>query len=392
MGRTNSTGGITMNIVLYARTVDEHESHVQYDDCCFGGVGTLPGFPNKLLNAGINFFRENKKNNIHLLEPYNCKENPDQELVDCGADVVVFPVVESFERQMMRTFDFAKAAGIKPVCVTPSVAYGQYLEKKYPGLEYKQITFPTDFAIPEDFLTNPYGFAFHKYVPNYQIGVGCVNSCAFCIWSNVKSQMKNPSIAINDLKLLQRYSISLSPYLLCSSLIQNEIWFNHFAREKLFNLPDLKYITDINPMDITEENVRMLKISGCKLVIVGIESANNIVRQEINKPGTIEQVQEKLDILKTEDIKVQSSFLYNLSPNEDALIDVKFAQKNPTIQFNTGVVKCYRGTPIEYASIHELNFNGNKIMTTAYLDKAIENMIKLNKEIPSIDVEQVTRW
>ena len=26
------------------------------------------------------------------------------------------------------------------------------------------------------------------------------------------------------------------------------------------------------------------------------------------------------------------------------------------------------------------------------LEQAIENMIKLNKEIPSIDVEQVTRW
>jgi radical SAM superfamily enzyme YgiQ (UPF0313 family) len=158
----------------------------------------------------------------------------------------------------------------------------------------------------------------------------------------------------------------------------------------------MTYTTDINPMDITPDRIANLKVSGCTKVIIGIESANNIIRKEIHKVGTIEQVQEKLDLLKSENIEIQAGFLYNLSSEEDAVTEIEFIKRNPNLKVSAGIVKAYIGSEL-YDNVDDegrktINLNGNPIVTNWYLDTAIENLKKLTQGLNIPEAEEIKKW
>jgi radical SAM superfamily enzyme YgiQ (UPF0313 family) len=385
-----------MNYILYARQVAPN-LHPQFDDGCFGGCSVFPSFPNKLLNAGMVLHKRDKNAAIHTFEPVMVNpESADEAIAKSGADAIVFPVVENFEWQMIKTLYLAQKNNMKAICVAPTDAYGKYLEANYPGLEYLPVPLQTEDSIPEISLMSPFGFAFHCYIPNYQIGTGCPYKCNFCVWPKQIQAMKQPRVAVQDLSLIDRYCCDLPPYLLCSSLIHDDTWLNGFAREKLAWLPNMTYTTDINPMDITPDRIANLKVSGCTKVIIGIESANNIIRKEIHKVGTIEQVQEKLDLLKSEDIEIQAGFLYNLSAEEDAVTEIEFIKRNPNLKVSAGIVKAYIGSELYDNQDDEgwktIDLNGNPIVTNRYLDTAIENLKKLTQGLNIPEAEEIKKW
>jgi p-methyltransferase len=79
-----------------------------------------------------------------------------------------------------------------------------------------------------------------------------------------------------------------------------------------------------------------MKESGCKAVYLGIESANDIVLQNMNKKATIEQFRKGIELLKKNNIITMAAFIIGYPGETDETIEKNIAFiENSGIDFYT---------------------------------------------------------
>lgn len=147
---------------------------------------------------------------------------------------------------------------------------------------------------------------------------GCPYRCVFCNSSSIwdwKWRKRSVDNIIEEIQFLVKhygkkvfffndntFNVDLDRVrLFCNRIIENKI--------------KILWSTPIKVEIITLEIAELMKLAGCYNVGIGIESANNVILQNIRKNTTIEQIEKGISIFKKAGIEVLGQFVIG-SPGE----------------------------------------------------------------------------
>lgn len=142
------------------------------------------------------------------------------------------------------------------------------------------------------------------------------------------------------------------------------------GRIKAYGLP---WTTSFRVTDITREKAVMMKQSGCRAVLLGLESASNKILDSMRKGIRIEQSEKALEILTEAGIATAGGFIFG-DPEETMETFFETANwylEHPQYNISFGPLKYYPGTNIYWRAVEE-----NKIKDrTQYL---MDNKMEIN--------------
>ncbi len=157
------------------------------------------------------------------------------------------------------------------------------------------------------------------------------NKCTFCderlIWGN-RFRIRNYKNIVDEIRYdILNYninnfffwdaSITAYPYLeeLCEEIINEKI--------------NCKWTALIRADEITDELARLMKNAGCYSIEIGIESLNDDILRAMNKGETVDTIIKAINILKSNDIIVEGSFLigYYEDTKENILQTIEQSKK-----------------------------------------------------------------
>ena len=177
----------------------------------------------------------------------------------------------------------------------------------------------TDGRFPDSVVPKWSSFE-NKHYPNYksvQYHVGCPYSCDFCFEGKIhdkcndKSKLKDflDSIVMNDMIIMEDSVMMSYPdfWEITEAFFEKKVSYAIYARiSEIVSWPD---------------KVKRLAETGCKSVIVGIETLDNNVLQGHNKNIVSSQTRQGLDILKANGIGIQGCFMLGFP--EDTIANMK---------------------------------------------------------------------
>jgi radical SAM superfamily enzyme YgiQ (UPF0313 family) len=192
-------------------------------------------------------------------------------------------------------------------------------ETAEPVMHLDDLPYPDwDQMPPASFPPAPHG-AVAKHFP---IGIifstrGCPYSCKFCaspVFYNHKARFRSPENIVGEIKLLiEKYGVREIQFEddnltlrrshienICNLIIKNNI-------KCAFSCPN-----GIRADRIDDELIKLMKRAGFYYCALGIESANRVVLENINKKESIETIQNAINILKRNGIVSQGFFIFGL--------------------------------------------------------------------------------
>ncbi|MBF0370645.1 MAG: radical SAM protein [Magnetococcales bacterium] len=160
---------------------------------------------------------------------------------------------------------------------------------------------------------------------------GCPYSCTFCgsrnIWSQ-KVRFRSAQNVIDEIKMLQGMGIHYIHF--DDDTFGVKISFiRELCNGMIEQCPDLTWSCEIVVGLIREEVVDLMARSGCKMVMLGIESGNDGMLKKIRKNITMDEAHQAVDLLKSRNIEVQTFFMVGFpDETEETLQDTQVAMKN----------------------------------------------------------------
>ncbi|MHA2472893.1 MAG: B12-binding domain-containing radical SAM protein, partial [Promethearchaeota archaeon] len=178
-------------------------------------------------------------------------------------------------------------------------------------------------------LTHEY---FYYTIANVIVNRGCPNQCSFCSRQKLFKTTKIRSIEsilseVRDILSMQNYT-HINFY---DNININRSFFRNFCNMFIENKINIPWGCEIRIDTITDENARLLKNAGCRLVATGIESASIEVLQTNFKYQNPKEVVKGFKNLKNYNIPVQAYFVLGLpGETEDTFQKtVKYIQDLP---------------------------------------------------------------
>ncbi len=187
---------------------------------------------------------------------------------------------------------------------------------------------------------------------------GCPHRCSFCfnstlqdIYKNLGKYVRYRSVenVIQELVLAkQNYPVRFVMFMDDNFTLKSE-WLNRFTEiyGKRINLP---YACNTHPLLMDDERAKWLKDSGCKSVIIGLQSGSEYVRKNIvGRHESNEQVKRVADVCHKNKLSFSYDHMFGL-PGGD---DIEFMREtvllhNETRPFTVNTYRMYvlPGTPI----------------------------------------------
>lgn len=201
-----------------------------------------------------------------------------------------------------------------------------------------------------------------KYRVDIITSRGCPRNCAFCSSSHFwkrKVRFHSAEYVIEYLDFLYKKGIN------DFNFVDDNFALQYPRLEKICRkLESLgsKWTCTMRSDSVTSELANMLKICGCQIVSLGIESGSDKVLQLINKQITVEEHKSAVSILKKAGLRVLGYLMVGL-PGEDqeAINDtIHFIQEQPVDYYTISTLVPYPGTAIcshPYLYDYELDRN-----------------------------------
>lgn len=184
-----------------------------------------------------------------------------------------------------------------------------------PADKYREKSAEMNFPVPayEIFPWKSYRYPFVKTLPFATVltNYGCPFACSFCVMpavgfkqrpiENIKPELDYiRGLGIRDIYFADQ-TFGASPEKLkelCGLMIQEKYNFNWVA----FTRAD----------KITDENIKLMKQSGCHMLMFGIESTEQHILEKYRKNLTVERIQEAFALCKKYGIKTLATFIIGL--------------------------------------------------------------------------------
>lgn len=179
-------------------------------------------------------------------------------------------------------------------------------------------------------------------------GRGCPNRCIFCLWPQVmqglRYRFRSPKNVVDELE----YDIKLCPQVLKGEFFFEDDTFTVNKERAILICEeilrrDLKITFSVNArVDSADlEMFKIMKKAGCREMLVGFESGNQQILNNVNKNITLEQSREFMDLAKRTGLQVHGCFVIGLpgETEETAKQTINFALSLDcdTVQFSGAV-------------------------------------------------------
>lgn len=167
--------------------------------------------------------------------------------------------------------------------------------------------------------------AFYKVEPSFKreylimASRGCPYTCSYCINDFYKKLRGKSLIRFRDSKNVieeliwakKKFNIKYVHFADDDFGLKID-WLKDFAKDykKYINLP---YLCSINPLTITEEKVKLLKLSNCVDIQMGIQCLDEeICKKILKRPSNNSKIAEAIKIIKKYQIFLQVDHLYGI--------------------------------------------------------------------------------
>ena len=218
-------------------------------------------------------------------------------------------------------------------------------------------------------------------------GRGCPYECAYCsnsyfnkIYKNKFLRFKKPETVIREIKfLIHKYPHIKQIHFSDSVFITNTRWLSDFCRlyKNSFNLP---FSCTAHPMVINDENMKLLKGSGCNKILFGIQSGNEFIRNKIMlRRVSDKKTKESIEIVKKYklDFTVDIIFGVPLEKKIHMLDTIKICAET-NIKTKSHIYYPLPATKLEELSI-KMGLLNKGVYGEDYHSKTILNYSKLHK-------------
>ena len=219
---------------------------------------------------------------------------------------------------------------------------------------------------------------------------GCPYSCSYCCNHALRKRagkgvpyvrFRSVNRVIDEIKqLLRNYRFLNSIHFEDDILPLKKVWFKEFFQQykEVIGLP---YTCNIRPNLMSEDVVSLLKISGCEMLQMGIESGNDFIREKVLKRSLEkETLISAFDLCRKNDIKTMAFNIVGIPfETPPRILD--------TIKLNARVlpdlIQCSIAFPYPLTEMHEIcitnGFLSNR-QVTDYFSKSSLNLPGLSNE------------
>ncbi|MHA1323087.1 MAG: B12-binding domain-containing radical SAM protein [Candidatus Helarchaeota archaeon] len=237
----------------------------------------------------------------------------------------------------------------------------------------------------------------------YQVGTiivnrGCPFNCSFCVRQRIFEvvRFRKPSDIVHEMGVLSRLGYQFANlYDNINIHIETATRLCYKIQEGRINM---RWGCELRADRISSNLAEALKIAGCEVCAVGVESADPRVLKLANKAQDIEKVKKGIKLLKSAGISVQAYFIIGL-PGETELSFEKTLELLDNLQLEPGIdrVNFFAATPYPGTALYEtpeqfgvhilhekwdLYDNNNLIMQLDSLDfKKLEEHLKKGQKI-----------
>lgn len=201
------------------------------------------------------------------------------------------------------------------------------------------------------------------------ISRGCPFQCSFCInqiFKKIKglknyTRFRNVDNAIAELKYLaDKFDIEIFHFD-DDMFLANKQWLSSFTeryREEIYSKYAIKYTIEARADTVTEDNIKLLKDSGCYEIRLGVETGDEHLRNGLlNKNLSDDNIIKTFDLCNKYDLKPSAFFMFGIPRESEASMAKTIemiARIKPYLVRPTFYVPIY-GTPLyEYCRDNNL--------------------------------------
>lgn len=193
--------------------------------------------------------------------------------------------------------------------------------------------------------------AFHIYS-----GRGCYGKCTFCGAAGIGRRNHSPKYVVDHMEHLQTY-YGVEIFTFQESLtLSTRAWVVEFCKEILRRNMKCLYLAQCRAdFQYDDEVLQLLKKSGCCVVMIGFESADQKVLDIMGKKISVKRYGEAAEAFHKHRITVVGSFILNMpgETKESLKKIVDFVKKYKLTKTNPGYASPYPATELfEYAKKH----------------------------------------
>jgi radical SAM superfamily enzyme YgiQ (UPF0313 family) len=179
-------------------------------------------------------------------------------------------------------------------------------------------------------------------------GRGCPNKCTFCLWPQVmhglKYRFRSPANVVDELE----YDIKLCPQIKGGEFFFEDDTFT-VSSDRAISICEeilkrnLKITFSVNARvdNSDKEMLKIMKRAGCREVLVGFESGEQAILNNVNKNITLEQSRLFMEAAHSAKLDVHGCFVIGLpgetSNTAQKTIDFALSLKCDTLQFSGAV-------------------------------------------------------
>lgn len=248
---------------------------------------------------------------------------------------------------------------------------------------------------PNSYPAAPQGF-FIKSHPSAPIiaSRGCPFSCTFCcghLLMGKKVRYRSIANLIEEIKYLNKYFKVKEFHFEDDNLTLDRNYTLRMCEEIL--ALDFKIFwalpQGVRLDTLDKELLQLMKKAGCYSFSVGIESGSQRILDNMKKQQTLEEIEEKVNLINSVGINVMGFFIigYPTETREDIDKTIRFARKVPLTYASFNIFKPYPGTEIYYSlkkngelkNLDFSTFNYDEVSWTSK-DFTVSQLKKLQKK------------
>lgn len=218
---------------------------------------------------------------------------------------------------------------------------------------------------------------------------GCPGNCLFCIKTRMeKFRIFSMKRFCDEIEEMLNYGFK-SFFFSDDTFAFSDIRLNEFKKEILKRNLRFEWTSNIRIKDITEEKIKIMKELGAYRVFVGIETVNSSTSDIIGKRIYLNEIKEKIAILKRNNIQFHASFILGNpgDTEEDLEKTIEFVKEIEPNIVTFNLIKIYPGL-----DLYENPKKYNMIMPDKYWFEKDEWSNKVVMGTTNLPPEVLEKW
>lgn len=207
-----------------------------------------------------------------------------------------------------------------------------------------------------------------KRVCNMITSRGCPYKCTFCAATKIfghRFRYYSIERSIKEMKFLKEKLLADSLQIYDDNFTTNKTRVKSLCKRMIEEKLNLQWVCYTRADALgDEEMLHLMKKSGCYMIVVGIENANERILKLINKSLSLNIARRNIRLVRKAKINVLSSFMIGLPSETITEIEntIKFSTSIGLTYATYPIFTPYPGTPIyedakKYGTIHSENFD-----------------------------------